>query len=391
MRLLFVSHSLPPVGRPMANVGGMQRVASELLTALEDVDHIQLSSRLMRSGFAWSHVRIVPFLANSLRSIRKSAERKEIDVVLFSSMVTASMAYPLRRHLQANGVVTAAIVHGLDITMDFAPYQRFVPKIFDSLDLVLPVSRATAEACVERGLDPVRIAIVPNGIDVDRFAEPPGTRGARRSLLGNITGSDWTLKDEDFVLVSVGRQVKRKGFAWFIGNVMPLLPGNVQYWLAGDGPENENIRAEIAARGLQNRVRMLGRLSESDLSRLYRGADLFVMPNVPVSGDMEGFGVVMLEAGLGGLPVVASKLEGIRDVISEGSNGHFIEPGNAWDFSEEIMRYVYSSGDLERASRRAVQHVRDTFSWKAVADQYVEVLAGQIATEEETQVPALAA
>ncbi len=375
MRLLFVSHSLPPDGRPMANVGGMQRVSSELFAALQQVDDIELSTRLLRSSFTWSHVRIVPFLAGSLRKIRGMAERREIDVVLFSSMVTASMAYPLRRHLSENGVLTAAIVHGLDITMDFAPYQRFVPKVFDSLDLVMPVSRATAEACIERGLDPSRVSVVPNGIDIDRFAAPPGSRRGRRELLADLADPHQPLSDDDFVLVSVGRQVKRKGFAWFVGNVMPLLPENVEYWLAGDGPENETIRAEIVARGLEDRVRLLGRLSESDLSRLYRGADLFVMPNVPVAGDMEGFGVVMLEAGLAGLPVIASKLEGIRDVITEGSNGHFIESGNAWDFSEAIMRYVYSSTELERASSRAVRYVRETFGWKAVADRYVDVMA----------------
>lgn len=390
MRLLFVSHSLPPVGRPMANVGGMQRVSSELFTALQDVEEIELTPRLMRSGFAWSHVRIVPFLARSLRSIRRMAERREIDVVLFSSMVTASMAYPLRRHLREHGVFTAAIVHGLDITMDFAPYQRFVPKVFDALDIVLPVSRATAAACIERGLDPDRASVVPNGINLDRFTAPPGSRNARRTILTRLEDPLRPLKQDDFVLVSVGRLVKRKGFEWFVGNVMPLLPDHVQYWLAGDGPEYENIRAEIAARGLQDRVRLLGRLSESDLSRLYRGADLFVMPNVPVNGDMEGFGVVMLEAGLGGLPVIGSRLEGIRDVISEGSNGHFIEPGNAWDFSEAIMRYVYSEAELEHASHRAMHHVRDTFSWKAVADRYIDVLTERVLPERRRE-PALAA
>lgn len=367
----------------MANVGGMQRVASELFDALRQTHDVQLSTRLLRSSFFWSHVRIVPFMAGSFRTIKRMAAQREIDAVLFSSMVTASMAVKLQPHLKANGVLSAAIVHGLDVTMDLKPYQTFVPKVFDALDLVLPVSRATAVACVERGLDPERAVVVPNGIDIDRFPLPPGTRRARRELLHELGAVDRPLADSDFVLVSVGRQVRRKGFSWFIEQVMPLLPENVHYWLAGDGPENEAIRSSIERNNLQHRVRMLGRLSEGDLSRLYRGADLFVMPNVPVAGDMEGFGVVMLEAGLAGMPVVASRLEGIRDVIEEGENGHFIEPRNAWDFSEAITRYVYDLTELEDASRRAADFVRDRYGWTAVADRYVDVLAEHAHVERE--------
>ncbi|MFW5972743.1 MAG: glycosyltransferase family 4 protein, partial [Bacteroidota bacterium] len=164
----------------------------------------------------------------------------------------------------------------------------------------------------------------------------------------------------------------------FVDSVMPLLPPNVQYWLAGDGPENDTIREAVAARGLEDRVRLLGTLSEADLSRLYRGADLFVMPNVPVPGDMEGFGIVMLEAGLGGLPVVAARLEGIQDVVAEGLNGHFIESGDAWAFSERIAEYVYNRERLDDASERALSYVREHFGWDAVANRYVDVLADRV-------------
>ena len=369
----------------MSNVGGMQRVASELYSALKGSDGISVDGQLLQTSFFWSHVRVVPFMMSSLARIRRIAERREVDVVLFSSMVTASMAVKLKRVLRENGVLSAAIVHGLDVTASFAPYQRFVPRVFDALDLVLPVSRATAEACFDRGLDRDRCMVVPNGIDTGRFPVPPGSRKARRDLLHHLVPADVNLTDNDFVLVSVGRHVKRKGFAWFVENVMPLLPENVHYWMAGDGPEREEIAAAISRRGLQHRVRMLGRLSENDLSRLYRGADLFVMPNIPVEGDMEGFGVVMLEAGLSGLPVVASSIEGILDVVEEGRNGHLIESGNAWEFSEAIARYIYEPALLEDASTDAYEFVRGRFGWPAVARHYTEVLTEHVVTTDRRE------
>jgi phosphatidyl-myo-inositol dimannoside synthase len=296
-------------------------------------------------------------------------------------MVTGGMAVALHKHLRKHGVLSAAIAHGLDVTMPAKAYQRFVPHVFDSLDMILPVSNATGDACIERGAREDDVVVVPNGIDESRIGEPPGTRRGRRDLLQSLQDPANPLSPNDFVLLSVGRQVRRKGFAWFIDEVMPLLPENVHYWLAGDGPEGEAIRASIDRRNLGHRVRLLGRIPEDDLARLYRGSDLFVMPNIPVPGDMEGFGVVMLEANLGGLPVVASRLEGIQDVIIEGANGHFIESGNAWDFSEEIMRYVYNWDRLDRASERAIRHVRDNFSWNSVAARYSNVIAARAVPE----------
>src|SRR5690625_7713297 len=100
------------------------------------------------------------------------AERREVDVVLFSSMVTASMVVKLKDVLRKNGVLSAAIVHGLDVTASFAPYQRFVPRVFEALDLVLPVIRSTADACFYCGLVPSLFIFVPTGIFPTQFPGP---------------------------------------------------------------------------------------------------------------------------------------------------------------------------------------------------------------------------
>ena len=85
--------------------------------------------------------------------------------------------------------------------------------------------------------------------------------------------------------------------------------------------------------GSKRRVRCLGKISEDELVELYRRGQLFVMPNIVVPGDMEGFGIVMLEAGACGLPTLAADLEGIRDVIDEGINGWFAPTEDADAFA----------------------------------------------------------
>lgn len=359
----------------MANLGGMQRVAAKLYEELAAHPDVGLSSALLRTSWQWVHVRTVPFLFRAGWTIRGAVQRDEVDVVLFSSMVTATLAVPLRGLLDRHGVTAAAIVHGLDVTMPVPPYQWFVPRVFDALDAVLPVSRATAAACEERGLSARKIHVVPNGIDRERFPPLDDRDAMRNALRGALNTNGYVLPDDALLLCSVGRQVERKGFAWFIEHVMPRLPESVHYWVAGDGPEAEAVQAAIDRNGLGHRVRRLGRVSEQNLTHLYRGADLFIMPNVPVAGDMEGFGIVMLEAGLCGCPVVASRLEGIRDVVKEGVNGHLVPPENPRAFAEAIGQYYGAPEQLQAQSMQAAEYVADTFGWTAVADQYVQTLA----------------
>lgn len=359
----------------MANLGGMQRVALKLHEAVSDRAHrsaaLTYDSLLLRSTWRWVHVKTPFFLARAAAALLRRARRGTLDVVLFSSMVTALLALPLQGLLRRYGVRTAAILHGLDVTTPFGPYQWLVRKTLTALDAVMPVSRATARACLERGARPDKMHVIPNGIDPDRFAPSTDPAEGRADL---TTYFDAPPPDDALLLCSVGRQVKRKGTAWFVDNVMPILPPDVHYWVAGDGPEDDAIQAAINRQGLVDRVRRLGRISNDALGPLYRGADLFVMPNIPVDDDLEGFGIVMLEACQCGTPAVAARLEGIQDVVADGVNGHLVEPESPDAFADAILRYRRAPTALRTAARRAARHTTSTFGWPSVADLYVSAL-----------------
>ncbi|QXD13710.1 glycosyltransferase family 4 protein [Rhodocaloribacter litoris] len=374
LRLLYVSHSFPPAGRPLANLGGMQRVATELFEALRRRPDLKLSAHLLQSSWTMHWLRGPAYMIRGHRHIRRLIQQRAIDAILFSSIVTPALMWLPKKLLRESGIITAAIVHGRDVTTPIAPYQHAVRRAFDVLDAVLPVSRASAGVCRERGVPDEKLHVIPNGINLKRF-RPLADRETMRRELVRTFGPLHVPPDDGLLLCSVGRQVPRKGFAWFVEHVMPLLPEDVHYWLAGDGPEADNIRAAVARRGLEHRVRLLGRVSEKELETLYRGADLFIMPNVPMPNDLEGFGVVMLEAALGGgLPTIAARLEGIRDVISEGVNGHLIESGDAWGFSEAVMAYYHNRPALEAASHRAAAFTAENFCWSAIAERHVTTL-----------------
>jgi len=406
MKLTFVTHSFPPEDRPLASVGGMQRVAVELDDALRRRDDINYRVLALRSSWKWVHVRTPLFLIGLIFRLRRLIRRDETDVILFSSMVSASLAVFLRGVLRSHNVGAATIVHGQDVTLPKPIYQRWVPRVFSALDLVMPVSGATGQACTERGLDPSKLAVVHNGVDVQRFEasitdevrEQARALRAETGAGGAGTGSDTadnpaaqtdgavpaenpaaqtattTRHTAPLLLASVGRQVERKGFAWFIEHVMPALPEHIHYLMAGDGPQAEAIEEAIRGGVLGARVRRLGRVSEEELLALYVAADLFIMPNIPIPGDMEGFGIVMLEAGMCGAPTIAARLEGIREVITEGRNGYFVESGDADGFIRRITEMDRDREALAELSNTTHRHVRDTFGWDTVASNTISEL-----------------
>lgn len=349
----------------------MQRVATELHAAIEERSDVAMRTLALRASWKWVHFKAVPFLVSLAFRLEREAVAQRADGILFTSMTTALPLLIAGRALKKRGVRLAAIAHGLDVTDPNPAYQMGVRRLCRLLDAVMPVSRATGEELVERGLPRERVHVVPNAVDLERFGGVFAKRDQSPKI--RIAGAP-ELPEDALLMVTVGRQVRRKGFAWFIENVMPKLPPRVVLWLAGDGPERERIEASIDRFGLRGRVARLGKISERELVELYRRGHLFVMPNIVVPGDMEGFGIVMLEAGACGLPTLAADLEGIRDVIEEGVNGWLVPSEDAEAFVGQIRSLLDDPSRLREASQRTVDYVTSTFRWDHTAARYLQIL-----------------
>ncbi len=366
MRILYVSHTHPPEGQILDNVGGMQRVSQQLIQELEQKESVTVFTESINvSKEGRIAIDTTAFLLKQIFKLPHRGRECEADIVLFSSMVTASLAYFIRNRIS---VPMVTINHGRDVTLDVNIYQWFVPKIFDSLDGVISVSRATREECIKRGMDPEKGVALPNGFDVNKLNNFPEKKESRDRLQRNFR----IPLESNFMLLTVGRMVKRKGHEWFIREVMPRLDDRIVYVVVGDGPEFDSIEEAAGAESFTNRIFLLGRQPDEVLKQAYAAADLFVMPNIPVAGDMEGFGIVLLEANMACTPAIAADLEGIKDVIEQGENGYRVPTLSPDDFSEKI--HAMLNGQLEHFSKQARTYVREQFSWGHVAQEYINFL-----------------
>lgn len=351
---LYVTRKFPP------SVGGMETLAESTWGAVRTVSP---DSRLIAHGGSKAWLPLwLPFAVSRTTWM---ILRRRVDSVLAGDALTFAALWPT---LRLTGTPAVVMIMGLDVTFENRLYQAFVGRALRHAPHVVAISRATAAAAIAHGVDSERIEVVRLGVQVPKEAG----RHDYRSLLGER----WNC-GKGPLMVTVGRLVKRKGVRWFVDQVIPRLPAESEYLIAGDGPERGLIEETIARRGLEARVRLVGRVSDHDRELLMRGADLFIQPNVPVPHDMEGFGLVTLEASMRDTPVVAAALEGLQDAVIDGETGWLLPAEEPQAWVDHITGVLAGGFDLNAAGKRFGANARELFSEEAMGAALKSALLNQ--------------
>ena len=290
--------------------------------------------------------------------------RRNIDIIHLGDALLAPLGFMLGQIFRKPVTVT---VHAKDIVWNFKLYQLLIPRFLSRLQKVICVSKHTRKECIIRGVKPRKAVVIPNGVDPSEFPMNEDKQTIRRLLSARLNIDIGEKK----LLLSVGRLVHRKGFHWFISNVMPNLVEirrDILYLIAGEGPLHKEIQGVIKRRGLEEYVVLLGMVDNKTLKLLYNASDVLIMPNIRVEGDTEGFVIVALEASSCGLPVIASRLEGIEDAVKDGVNGLLVEPYDAEGFVKAVIKTLERNGFDSEYIRL---FVTENFSWDLVSARYL--------------------
>ncbi|MGB6168399.1 MAG: glycosyltransferase family 4 protein [Geitlerinemataceae cyanobacterium] len=370
LKVIYVSHLHPPSGAEAKNIGGMQTTSMQLLEELKQRSDLSVVPIVLESPWKGIELRTFGFLLRLLFTLPSIVKREKADVILFSSMVTALLAFFVRSRVS---IPMVTINHGQDVTLPFGLYQKLLPQIFKNLNGVISISEATRNASIARGLSSAKGTVIPNGMDIKpRMYE----KCYSRQIIEKTFNLDLQNK---YLLLSVGRQVKRKGHAWFIENVLPLVENDVVYLLIGQGKEHKNLQELKERSRCGDRIILVGAQPQEVLRHAYDAADIFIMPNIPVAGDLEGFGVVMLEANEARTPVVASDLEGIRDVIQNGINGYRVPPYNNKLFARIVDDLLDCK--LNDLCESSYTFVTQSYTWKNLCDRHVRFLKRMVSLQ----------
>lgn len=218
---------------------------------------------------------------------------------------------------------------------------------------------ATAQA-IDSSVANSRRHIIPMGVDTELFSV--------------ATGSRHTESKTQHILF-VGRLVTKKGVNVLL-EAISLLPEAEQnailVTIAGDGAERPALQEQARQLGIGERVRFTGFVANADLPALFRSADVFVGPSViDSSGDTEGQGVVFLEAMACGVPVIASQVGGIGEVIENGVSGLLVPAGDADQLAAGIRELLNNEDRRKMFSVNGRRRIENHFSWPEVSARFI--------------------
>jgi phosphatidylinositol alpha-1,6-mannosyltransferase len=239
-----------------------------------------------------------------------------------------------------------------------------------SADCVLANSRFTADLLRQAGVESERIEIVHPGCDVERFQPATVSYDLRKAILGRHAQSK--------VILTVGRLVARKGHDVMI-RALPRVLKNIPdacYLIVGSGPAKTMLEELTFSMGLHGNVIFLENVGDAELPSIYGMCDVFVMPSRADLGacDVEGFGMVYLEANACGKPVIAGRSGGVADAVVDGETGILVPPDSPEALAESICRVLTHKEYAERLGQQGRERAILEFSWDAVADRVDRII-----------------
>lgn len=365
-RILLVTRNLPPL------VGGMERLNWHMADELSRHADVRIigpagSAALAPPDVTITEVPLRPlwkFLLRARLLARREARRWKPDIVLAGSGLTAPIVLSAAR---ACGAKAVAYVHGLDIAVKHPVYRALWLPGVRRMDRVIANSRATAALAQAAGIAPERIGIVHPGVELP--ARLPDAAAVARFRADHGLGNRP-------LLLSVGRLSARKGLREFVTGAMPQIVAacpDVMLLIVGDAPAQalhaeaqtpESILDAARSAGISGHVRILGKLSDEALQIAYASADVHVFPVRKLPGDIEGFGMVAVEAASYGVPTVAYAVGGVTDAVEDGASGRLVRAGDADAFASGVIELLQLPPDHSR-----VRGVAARFAWPRFGEQ----------------------
>jgi phosphatidylinositol alpha-1,6-mannosyltransferase len=259
---------------------------------------------------------------------------------------------------QLYGLPYVVYCHGEEITQsDRFRYQpRVRGRIYKNADGVVAASEFARQNLLRIGIPEERIRKITPGVDVQKYSS-----GCSKEELSRSYGLDGKI-----VLLTVARLVPRKGHRLVLealGGICRQNP-NVHYAIVGTGPEASRLRQVVQEKNLGDKVTFFGHVSDAQLADFYNLCDVMVMPNRQEgNGDVEGFGMVFLEANAAGKPVIGGKTGGAAEAIAEGITGLLVDPDDPQDLARALCQLVSDRELRERLGRAGSTRARLEFDW----------------------------
>lgn len=342
-RILLITRNLPPL------IGGMERLILEATLGLSQHSSLTVigpngCKPFLPDAVATHEVphQLAPFIVQSLWRARSLATENAFDVVIGGSGLCAPAVLMAAKRAKAK---SALFIHGLDIVVNHWAYQCVFLPCIRRIDQIIANSRNTQLLAQKKGVSHERIAVVNPGTHLpDMNIERDDLRDSTARYAEFCQRHE--IPFARFILFT-GRMTQRKGLARFLAESLPEIvraAPDIGLVVVGHAPsdslnqrgEEASVHAAVTAAGLAPNIRFLGTVSDAELTQCYTHASAQVFPLRDVPGDIEGFGMVAVEAAACGTPTVAFNVGGVSDAVTQ-ANGYLVPPDNYSQFAQRVV------------------------------------------------------
>lgn len=231
---------------------------------------------------------------------------------------------------------------------------------FRIADAVIAVSDAAKNLALSAGAPRNKIVVIYNAVDESIFT--PRSKAFCRSKLA--------LPQNSKVIISVGNLIPRKGFKYLIQALPKILTKipNAILIIVGDGPQRHELKRLVKNLKLDGKVIFTGRITTEDLCLYYGATDVFVLSSLH-----EGHAVVLLEAMASGLPIVATRIGGNLETVSDGMNGYLVEPKNVYQLADAVVKILSDEKQMHEYGNASLRIYKEKFSEEKQICKILEV------------------
>jgi phosphatidylinositol alpha-1,6-mannosyltransferase len=303
------------------------------------------------------------------KNLRSLLQQREISTVFFGAAAPLGLLSQSLRKAGAEKIV--AITHGHEVWWaKLWPFSWAIKRIGNGVDVLTYLgdyTRRAISAALPASSQEKMVRLAP-GIDIEHFS--PAKKNPRiRHELG---------LDDKKVIVSVGRLVHRKGQDFLI-DALPLISQkipNVHLLLVGEGPYRAELEKRSVALSVRDRITFIGRVQHSELPAYICAGDIFAMPSRSrLAGlEVEGLGIVYLEASACGLPVIGGTSGGAPDAVLEGETGFSVDGTSAPAIAEAAIRLLEDAQYSAQLGDQGRQWIIDQWRWEIWAEKFQTLL-----------------
>lgn len=269
----------------------------------------------------------------------------------------------------------AVLAHGNDVMLGKPSFKNRLltwvrKRIFASVDLIIANSHYTADIVRQQTSTPVKVETL--GVDANRFT--PITAEATAAVR-----ESFGLPNDKFLMLTTSRVQAYKGHDVVLNAIASLadnVKSNVHYAIAGRGEHLSELQAIAARLGLSQQVTFLGFVEEADLAKLYGCVDAFVMctREEKAAKQVEGFGLVFLEAQASGTVAIGTRQGGIVDAIADENGGYLIERDDSTALATLITTLQSDSSLCETQGKKARARVEAEATWQHYGQRVTALL-----------------